>query len=201
MSYLKIGKYYGGVSDMPTYQYKEVLDANYQDISNVELWFAAQDFDSRDYLFCREGAIGYIANNGGFALLSDSEKQLAAQNFCVSKTDRDTIHTDAEQETNWYHFVIQSEACRKHRWDIAKSYLSFRLSITDSNNIAIETNILNEQYIKYGIETESLDGTAGLLDWVSGTSIYSGSGFPSKSYHTMELQNGILSCLTGTYLL
>tara|TARA_R100000951_G_scaffold27876_1_gene23928 strand:- start:1419 stop:2027 length:609 start_codon:yes stop_codon:yes gene_type:complete len=199
MSYLKIGKYYGDYNPLvPTYQYKEVLDANYTDISNVELWFGAQDFDNQDYLFCRDGAIGYISNNGGFAALSDTDKQQASKHFCVSKTDRDTIYTDHEQEQNWLEFVLASELARTRRWNSAKSYLSYRINIADSNDMAIDTTLLNEQYIKYGIESEALDSKTGLFDWVNGTSIYSGSGFPTKSYHTIELQTGIMSCLSGT---
>ena len=197
MSYLKIGKYYGPDPDAPTYQFKETLDANYLDISCVEYWFKIGEDAGKDFLYQRDGAIGYITNNGGFDALSQYDKPYAAQNFCVNKTDRDKLYTDAEQEVYWGTFVKNSQEARRTRWDNAKAYISFRLSTQDSNNVADDTLLLNEKYIYYGIESQAEDGVDGLYDYVNGTSSYTGGGFPSKSYYTDSLKQGVLNCLNG----
>ncbi len=197
MSYLKIGKYYGELPNQPTYQYKEVLDTDYKDVSDVYMWFETQNFDGRDYLFARSGAMMYIAHNGGFSALTEEHKIIASKNFCVSKADRDTIHNDVEQENFWLDFVLKSEIIRTNRWGRAKSYISFRLSPTDSTDLAIETLILNEKYIKYGIESNASDGLDGLYDWLNGEGSFILNGFPSKSYYTIELRDGIIDRLNG----
>ena len=197
MSYLKIGKYYGENPNSPTYQIKEVLDSNYLDISNVEHWFRLQNELGKDYLFCRDGAIGFINGTTGFSGLTQRDMEYAAQNFCVSKSDRDTIYTDSEQEGFWDVFVKKSKETRSLRWDKAKTYVSYRLSPTDSSDLAVDTLLLNQKYIEYGIESLVEDGQDGLLDWVEGEGSFTSNGFPSKSYYTLELKNGILDRLNG----
>jgi len=197
MSYLKIGKYYGELDNQPTYQYKEVLGIDYMDVSDVYMWFESQNYDKRDYLFARSGAIMYIANNGGFSALTEENKIIASKNFCVSKADRDSIHTDFEQEEFWLDFVLNSEKARSDRWVKAKSYVSFRLSPVDSTDLSVETRVLNEKYIKYGIEDLATDGRDGLFDWIKGEGSFITNGLPSKSYYSEELMNGIIDRLNG----
>ena len=197
MSYLKIGKYYGEDPNLPTYQVKEVLDTNYLDITSVTHWFMLQDEIGKDYLFCRDGAIGFINGTTGFSGLTQSDKEYSAQNFCVSKTDRDTIYTDVEQEGYWTHFVVNSKEARNLRWEKSKVFISYRLSLTDSSDLAVSTLDLNQRYVEYGIESLSEDSQDGLFDWINGEGSFVSNGFPSKSYYTLELKNGILDRLNG----
>ena len=197
MSYLKIGKYYGEDPNLPTYQVKEVLDTNYLDITSVTHWFTLQDEIGKDYLFCRDGAIGFINGTTGFSGLTQSDKEYSAQNFCVSKTDRDTIYTDVEQEGYWTQFVVNSKEVRNLRWEKSKVFISYRLSLTDSSDLAVSTLDLNQRYVEYGIESLSEDGQDGLFDWISGEGSFVSNGFPSKSYYTLELKNEILNRLNG----
>ena len=197
MSYLKIGKYYGGNPNSPTYQIKEILDSNYLDISNVEHWFRLQNELGKDYLFCRDGAIGFINGTTGFSGLTQTDKEYAAQNFCVSKTDRDTIYTDSEQEGFWGIFVKKSKETRSLRWEKSKVFISYRLSLTDSSDLAVSTLDLNQRYVEYGIESLSEDGQDGLFDWINGEGSFVSNGFPSKTYYTEELKNGIIDRLNG----
>jgi hypothetical protein len=197
MSYLKIGKYYGEDPNLPTYQVKEVLDTNYLDITSVTHWFTLQDEIGKDYLFCRDGAIGFINGTTGFSGLTQSDKEYSAQNFCVSKTDRDTIYTDVEQEGYWTQFVVNSKEARNLRWEKSKVFISYRLSLTDSSDLAVSTLDLNQRYVEYGIESLSEDGQDGLFDWINGEGSFVSNGFPSKSYYTLELKNGILDRLNG----
>ena len=197
MSYLKIGKYYGEDPNLPTYQVKEVLDTNYLDITSVTHWFTLQDEIGKDYLFCRDGAIGFINGTTGFSGLTQSDKEYSAQNFCVSKTDRDTIYTDVEQEGYWTQFVVNSKEARNLRWEKSKVFISYRLSLTDSSDLAVSTLDLNQRYVEYGIESLSEDGQDGLFDWINGEGSFVSNGFPSKSYYTLELKNEILNRLNG----
>tara|TARA_Y100000389_G_C17455556_1_gene517907 strand:+ start:657 stop:1268 length:612 start_codon:yes stop_codon:yes gene_type:complete len=199
MGYLKIGKYYGANPSASIYQFKETLDTDYLDISCVEYWFKIGEEAGKDYIYQRTGSMGYITNNGGFDALTEYDKPYAAQNFCVDKTDRDKLYTDSEQESYWATYIVNSQTARQQRWNKVKSYISYRLSKDQSNEIANDTIILNEKYIYYGIESKALDNIDGLFDYVEGTAAYSSTGFPSKSYYTVELKNQVMNLLTGTY--
>lgn len=142
-------------------------------------------------------AIEYIISVGGFDNLSELDKSYAAKNYCVGPIDRDKIFTNIEQEEYWYHFVVNSEICRKDRWDKAKSFASYRLSITDSSDLAVSTSLLNENFIKYGIENFAEDNQDGLFDWLKNEGNFTANGFSSKSYYTEELKNGIINKLNG----
>jgi hypothetical protein len=200
MGYLKIGKYYGPNPDETLiYEFKETLDEYYLNISCVAYWFQIGEEAGKDYLYQRTGSLGYIANSQSFSELTDNDKVFAAQNFCVDKADRDTIYTDAEQESYWSIYIAKSQEARQIRWNKAKSYISYRLTRDESNEIANETLILNEKYVDYGIESKALDNIDGLFDYVQGTAAYTDSGFPSKTYYTPELEAGIMNYLDGTY--
>ena len=197
MSYLKIGKYYGENIDMPTYQVKEVLDVDYLDITNVTHWFSLQTELGKDYLFCRSNATEYI-NTVGFDNLTQKDKKLSSENFCVDKSCRDTVLNDNEQEYCWSIFVQKSREARVLRWGKSKVYVSYRLQPEESNNLAVDTILLSERYVEYGIETFVTDGEVGLIDWLEGSNIYDdGSGFSSKGYYTEELKKGIIDRLNG----
>jgi len=197
MSYLKIGKYYGENPNLPTYQIKEILDTDYLDISNVTHWFMLQDELGKDYLFCRNGAIGFINGTTGFSGLTKSDKEYASQNFCVSKSDRDTIYTDSEQEVFWDIFVKKSKETRGLRWENAKAFISYRLSPLDSSDLAVSTLDLNQRYVEYGIESLSEDGQDGLFDWLKNEGNFINNGFSQKVYYTEELKVGILNKLNN----
>ncbi len=197
MGYLKIGKYFGPDPSASIYQFKETLDSDYLDISCVKYWFEVGAEAGKDYLYQRTGSIGYIENSQSFADLTDTDKIYAVQNFCVAKSDRDTLYTNAEQEVYWKTYIGKSQSCRQQRWNNAKSYISFRLTKEQSNEVANDTLLLNEKYIYYGIESNSADSIDGLVDYVNGTSGYTGGGFPAKSYYTDELKTGIMNCLNG----
>ncbi len=199
MSYIKIGKYYGANPLSPTYQFKEVLDKDYLDISCVEYWFKIGEEAGVDYIYQKEGAIGFISALGGFENLTEYDKPYAASNFCVGKDDRDTIYTDAEQENFWKEFINNSQEARKIRWNSSKSFISYRLTPSQSDEVANDTLLLNEKYVYYGIESKTTNNVDGLFDYIQGTSIYNESGFPSKSYYTPSLENGVMNYLNGTY--
>lgn len=197
MSYLKIGKYYGNNQTAETYQIKTILDEDYFDITNVYHWFNLQTELNKDYLYCRAGAIEYLNSVGGFSGLTQLDKENVAKNFCVSKSDRDTIYTEEEQEFFWGEFVKKSKEARALRWENAKIFASYRLSILDSSDLAVDTLELNQKYVEYGIETFSEDGKDGLYDWLRSEGNYVSSGFLQKTYYTESLKNGIINKLNG----
>lgn len=193
---MKIGKLVTNDS-LPTFQVKSVLDEQYVDITDVYHCFRIEEIE-KDFLFRRQMAIQFIIGAGGFDNLTDNDKAYAAKNYCVGSTDRTKIFSLEDQEEHWYHFVVSSEECRKGRWDKAKAFASFRLSIVDSNDLALSTDSLNQNYIKYGFETKDIDGQDGLLDWLEGNGSFSGgTGFSAKPYYTEEIKNGIIDKLNG----
>ena len=200
MGYIKIGKYFGSNENAPVLQWKENLDSDYQDISEVQYYYTLGPECEKDYLFQRTCSMGYMTgSNKTFSDLDDINKQYAAQNFIVSKEDRDTLYTDAEQESYWSIYITKAQEARQTRWNKVKSYVSYRLTKDQSNEIADDTIVLNEKYIYYGIESKALDNIDGLFDYVEGTAAYSSSGFPSKPYYTTELRDGVMNFLNGTY--
>ena len=201
MSYLKIGKYYGESLTANTYQFKTVLDTDYADISDISMWFGAQDYADIDYTFARVGTMGYMTSQGGFSALTEDEKITMARNYCVSKSDRDTVMTEKEQEQYWELFIYNSENSRARRWATAKSFISYRLSKQDGNDLGNETNDLTDKYLRYDITSYSAESVTGLYDWLNDAHIYSGgTGFSSKSYYTTELRQGIIDRLNGNII-
>jgi len=199
MGYVKIGKWYGD-GDAPVLQWKENLDPGYQDISAVEYYYSLGPQCEKDYLFQRTCSMAYMTGSSQtFSDLDDMSKRYAAQNFIVSKEDRDTLYTDTEQEEYWSIYIAKAQEARQTRWNNVKSYISYRLTKDQSNEIANDTIVLNEKYIYYGIESKALDNIDGLFDYVEGTAAYTDAGFPSKPYYTTELGNGVMNFLNGTY--
>ena len=195
MSDLRIGKYYGNEQGKNVYQVKDILDNDYADMTSVSMWFLIPKETNNDYLLCRNLAIEYIISVGGFSNLSDNDKTLAIKNFCVGKEDRDTLYTNEEQEVFWETFCKLSEECRHNRWEKAKAFASYRLSVLDSNDLGVNTMGLNEKYVKYSISTFDEDGIDGLVDWVLGTNGFVNNGLPEKTYFTEELVNGIIKII------
>lgn len=197
MSYLKIGKYGGESLTANTYTFEVSLPTDYVDVSDVYMWFEAQNYADMDYTFCRNGAIGYIMNNGGFSACTDEHKLLLVQNFCVDKATRDSIISETEQEFYWELFVYNSEQSRKRRWEIGKSFISYRLPQADSSDLGESTDVLTSKYLRYDIKSLASDGKDGLYDWIKGEGNFTSTGFPSKSYYTEELRDGLIDRLEG----
>jgi hypothetical protein len=198
MGYIKIGKNKGYDKTLPKYQFKEVLDDDYEDISSIREWFRAPEYANVDYIYSKDGAIGYMINNGGFSVFTEEEKIQLAKNFCVGKSDRDTVLTNDEQEVCWEIFVYNSHNARNRRWNITRSFISYRLSPIESSDLGESTDNLTSKYLRYGIESEDVDGIPGIYDWVKDENHYSsGNGFSSKSYYSKELKDGILDRLNG----
>lgn len=197
MSYIKVGMKLDNNMSGDTYIFKTVLDYGYEDVTNLGSWFGFVDCYNMDYLLVRDYAKQYV-DAVGFSGLTHPEKVLAAQHFLVGKADRDTVYTDSEQEDSWVKFVTESQKVRGDRWFKAKCYVSFRLSVIDSTDLAESTLSLNEKYIKYNIKYKSIDGIDGLFDWLEGLSSFSGgTGFQGKSYYTTTLRDGIINKLNG----
>jgi len=200
---LKIGKYIGsgltGLNGIPTTQIKETLDVDYKDITGVQNWMSV-GVGHYDYLYCRTQVKVYVQEMGGFSgLTSTKEQEYAAKHFLVAKTDRDSVMTEELQYKNWGSLVSQSKANRDKRWANAKTYAAYVLAPIDSLNLGDETEQLSYQYKELGKMSLAVSGVDGLLDWIQGTSTYVGSGMPSKSYHTQELEDKLVSILTNGY--
>lgn len=188
--------------DLPAlYNFSSSLDTNvYDDITSNYNWMTL-GLSHYDYLFCRNQIMMWTSVNG-FSGMTQLEKEIAASNFVVGKSDRDTIFSNTEEQSNWKTFIESSQNARERRWKAAKAYISYVLAPSDGLDIAITTNKLSGEYITYGIEDVASDGVDGLLDWIGNTGSYTETGFSSKSYWTQEAQDNMLTILKdGIYTL
>ena len=185
----------------PIFVFSGTIDTDiYTDITSNDSWLQYGKYKF-DYMYSREQIKLYTSTYSGetgvgFSALTLSEQKVASKVFAVSKTDRDGVHSEIEQEENWQNFVEMSKICRTDRWKAGKSYISYRLSMPDSLHLAQQTNILSANYLEYGIESYDIDGVNGLFDWIENTSTYSGgTGFSDQIYWTQELQDGLSNIL------
>lgn len=184
----------------PYYSFSGSLDTNiYEDITSNQNWMEI-GINRYDYLFCRNQVMTWTAING-FSGMSQTEKEIASANFAVGKSNRDTVHAESEQASNWQGFIERSQDAREQRWRAAKAYISYVLTPPQGLDVAISTNLLSTEYITYGIEDYASDGVAGLLDWLGNTNVYSGgTGFSGKEYWIQEYTDNMLNILkNGNY--
>jgi hypothetical protein len=179
----------------PYYSFSGSLDTNiYTDITSNKNWLDIGK-TNYDYIFCREQIMGWTAAIG-FSGLTQEEKEIASMTFSVSKSDRDSVHTEEEQMQFWQTLVSYSQSTREKRWKAAKSYISYFLTPPASWDIAQTTDQLSNDYIIYGIREKSTDQIDGLFDWINSTSSYSGgTGFNSKPYYSEEYKDNLIKIL------
>lgn len=185
---------------VPYYSFSGTLDTNiYTDITSNKNWLEIGS-GNYDYIFCREQIMGWTAAIG-FSGLTQEEKEIASMTFSVSKSDRDSVHTEKQQMEFWETLVSFSQNTREKRWKAAKSYISYYLTPPASWDIAQTTDKLSNDYIIYGIREYSTDGIDGLFDWIGNTSSYSGgTGFSGKAYYSDEYRDNLLNILkNGIY--
>ncbi len=169
------------------------IEEGYADISTISNWDSIGR-TLKDYYFVREeikNVYEFLGNEG----IGEDDAKILSQLFILPKEKRDIFYTENEQMVHWSYFLNSSIDCRNLRWEQAKNYISYKLSPLDSSDLAVDTMVLCENYIKYNIIDEINSGKPGLIDYLKGTSIYSDTGFPSKSYFTEEYQTKILDIL------
>lgn len=177
---------------------QDTVPADYADISSITSWYEI-GFGIKDYLYVRE-RIREFYTQIGFANLSNQEKTITCQLFIATKVERDTIFTEEYQKEYWNMLVEQSQDCRFKRWEYAKKYISYKLSLKNSSDLAKSTSELCNDYINYNIITLSKDGMSGLFDYLKGEGNYITNGYPSKSYWDKQDQDKIIDILeNGNY--
>ena len=176
----------------PQIIFTETLDTNlYEDITNNDNWMLL-GLQHYDYLACRKQVM-YRTAVIGFDKLDIEEQKCASKHFAVGKTDRDLVHTEAEQMANWNVFVSESQKIRLERWVKAKGYISYQLVPADSTDLALNTETLSKNFVEYGIESLAIDGVTGIYDWL--TDVY-----PTKPYFNQTHSDNIMLILTtGVY--
>lgn len=168
-------------------------DEKYNDITNNQNWVEI-GIKYYDYKFCRAQMALYTYNIG-FNNLSQIEKEYAAKHFVVSKSDRDSVFSEPEQQFHWGNFMSESKLARSYRLNAAKNYISYVLPMADSIDISQSTKLLNENYLEYGFESIAIDGVDGIWDWIENTGNFTSNGFDSKSYWSQERQNKLMIIL------
>lgn len=174
------------------------LQLNYTDISSITSWYEI-GFGIKDYLFVRD-CIRDLYISIGFNNLTNQEKLIVTQLYIATKAERATVLSEEHQKEYWSVLLDQSQDCRLKRWELAKKHISYNLSITDSSNLANDTNTLCINYINYNTTSITKDGIDGLFDYLQGIGSYAANGYPSKNYWTQFDQDTMLSLLqTGSY--
>lgn len=172
---------------------QDTVPADYADISSITSWYEI-GFGIKDYLYVRE-RIREFYTQIDFANLSEQEKIITCQLFIATKAERDTIFAEEYQKEYWNMLVEQSQQCRFDRWESAKKYISYKLSPTNSSDLANDTSMLCNNYINYNITDVAKDGIDGLFDYLQGDGSYTNTGYPSKSYWTQLDQDNVMSIL------
>jgi hypothetical protein len=176
----------------------DTIQNGYSDITSISNWDSI-GFDLKDYNYVRN-EINILLNQIGFNNLSLNEKIIVSKYFLVGKTDRDTVLSEEEQVNFWNILVENSQECRFKRWEVAKKYISYKLTPINSSDLAKSTSSLCNDYINYNITTLTKDGVSGLFDYLKGEGDYINNGYPSKSYWTQIDQDRIIDILeNGNY--
>lgn len=186
----------------PYYVFSGSIDTNlYEDITSNKNWMEIGK-NNYDLLFCRNQVMSWTyakttAIGQPFSGLTLEDQQWAAKVFAVDKTERESVYTENELLGFWKEFVHNAAIVRGKRWEEAKGLVSYKLSISDSIDLAKSTDSLSNEYITYGIEDYTIDGVDGLFNWLEGTGpTYSGgTGFESKSYYSTGLTQSIMTIL------
>jgi len=172
---------------------QDTVPTNYADVSSIMRWYEI-GFGIKDYLYVRE-RIRELYTQIGFANLSEQEKVIVCQLFIATKVERDSIFAEEYQKEYWNMIVEQSQDCRFKRWESAKKYISYKLTLTDSSNLANDTSTLCNNYINYNITDLAKDGIDGLFDYLQGAGSYTLTGYPSKGYWLQADQSMMMDIL------
>jgi len=172
---------------------QDTVPTDYADVSSIISWYEI-GFGIKDYLYVRE-RIREFYTQIEFANLSEQEKVIVCQLFIATKAERNSIFTEEYQKEYWNMLVEQSQYCRFKRWESVKKYISYKLTPTDSSNLANDTSTLCSNYINYNITDFAKDGIAGLFDYLQGTGSYTSTGYPSKGYWLQADQSVMMDIL------
>lgn len=129
--------------------------------------------------------------------LTEDEIKIACKYFLLDYSIIEQYFTPDEIKENWSVLNLKTKKCRQRRWDALFNYLSLKLEKVQGFDLAFTVDKLglSNNYLMYGLESESIDGVPGLFDYFEGTSIFAQNGFPSKPYWTQELQNEIMKII------
>ena len=137
-----------------------------------------------DYKVLRNNLMVQVATEG-FANLTADEKIIASENFVVSKTDRDTVHTLEQQIANGIIYHKHSVASRLARRIAAEGEVYNRLqSGVDQADLMNDTVAMLDAYVNFGIEGTVEGDVLGLFDYFEsrvGTA-FETTGLLSKTY-------------------
>lgn len=165
-------------------------------IANFDLYWTRGGIDFKK----ARAEIAVLVATTGFSNLSTDEKEIASKWFTVSKTDRDTVHSQAEQEANGLEYHCRSMSCRNDRITLAETLVYSRLSPADAGEVIgdLRAEQVVDEYIRHGLEgTESGDPEA-LYDYVEGTTgtkYASGGALPGLAHKGFTPDSGTLADL------
>lgn len=140
------------------------------DVTDCETLEFMYNEDRADYQRYRRGLKLWVADIGGFDLLTTEQKEHVATEHAVSRVDRDKVHTVDEQIITGRIFHEKAIASRQDRIRRAEAECANRLDeahlttcISYFVNFSIDYN-----FVHFGLEgvLEGNDSGNGLFDWI-----------------------------------
>lgn len=154
------------------------VPVDYTEISSISNWASFGASAGCDYKVIRK-AISVIAFVTGWANLSQSEKEIAAEYFAVGATERAEIFTDPQVHLQkGVEFHRLSVAARQARVSTVEAVFYSSMALTDAFTLVASMEIIANRYVNWGLETKSTDGVDALFDYINSNvgSIYEGAG-------------------------
>jgi hypothetical protein len=139
---------------------------------------------TEDYKVLRNKVIIRVATEG-FSNLTAQEKEIASENFCVSKADRDSVHTIDEQVAFGIEYHKKSTIARSKRRKSIEAEVYNRIqSAVERADLMSDAAAMIDAYVDFGVEG-SLEGDGvGIFDYLEsrvGTP-FENTGLLSKTY-------------------
>jgi len=138
----------------------------------------------KDYKAARAKIYASVVSAGGFVNLTAAQKIVASKWFVVTKSDRDTVHTQSQQVAYGEVFHVNSKESRRIRMQKAITQCYNRLTQADANTVINDANGLVEKYIEYGREGTVEGDPEELFDYIearAGTT-YVVTGLAAKTF-------------------
>lgn len=198
----KLDDYFNIISPERTIDGKILsFTGSHVDCDNITSYYN-QGFKLLLYKKCRD-IIKSKVSEIGFANLNEAEKNITCKLLLGTPEERNTIFSVEQQIYYGNIWQTKSKEYRVDRVNRIFSELYNRILKSDILTILPEINQLVDNYLHYGIEEKSKDGSIGIVDYFLGQEDFSGAGFPAKTFlingfqDSISLSNHIVSIFNG----
>ena len=175
-----------GSTTNPNYAFVDTVDTNTQvDIHTLENIDTIGLLTGRDYNFVRNEISKLVVSLGGFDNLNNSEKYVAGKWICCTEAQALTVMSTTEYDTYVGNLVDLSYKSRETRRllakrEIGKQVVKGELTYDLSNQFDADSSDIARAWVNANNPL--------FTDWIMGINDYSGSGFITKPYASLERQ-------------